>query len=383
METSFMRVAQVAPLYESVPPRCYGGTERVVSWLTEELVEHGHEVVLFASGDSLTKAKLISPCSHALRLNPERVDPLACSVLQLEQLFQRIDSFDVVHFHIDNLHFPLCRRHQVAHVTTLHGRLDLLGLTALYHEFNDMPVVSISQAQISPLPAINWYGTVHHGLPLEKYRLSKQQGTYLAFLGRICPEKGVARAIEIAKRFAMPLKIAAKVDETDRRYMEMEIRPLLNHPLVEFIGEISDEDKVGFLGNAYALVSPIDWPEPFGLVMIEAMACGTPTVAFRRGSVPEVIDDRITGYIVENVEEAVQALQTIEQFDRARCRHVFEARFSSKRMAKDYVQIYERVISDHATNQSVSGKNGMADPEKLAIRNGANCRPLNGGIPVR
>jgi glycosyltransferase involved in cell wall biosynthesis len=233
------------------------------------------------------------------------------------------------------------------------------------------------------LPAINWYGTVHHGLPLEKYRLSKQRGTYLAFLGRICPEKGVPRAIEIAKRFAMPLKIAAKVDEADRRYMEMEIRPLLDHPLVEFIGEISDEDKAGFLGNAYALVCPIDWPEPFGLVMIEAMACGTPTVAFRHGSVPEVIDNRVTGYIVENVEEAVQALQTIETFDRATCRRVFEARFSSKRMAEDYVEIYERVIHDHATNQLASGKNGMADPEKLAIRNGANCRALNGGIPVR
>ncbi len=377
-----MRIAQVAPLYESVPPRCYGGTERVVSWLTEELVEQGHEVVLFASGDSLTKAKLISPCSRALRLNPERFDPLACSILQLEQLFQRIDSFDVVHFHIDSVHFPLCRRHQVAHVTTLHGRLDLRGLTELYNEFNDMPVVSISQAQISPLPAINWYGTVHHGLPLEKYRLNKQQGTYLAFLGRICPEKGVARAIEIAKRFAMPLKIAAKVDEADRRYMEREIRPLLNHHLVDFIGEISDEDQAGFLGNAYALVSPIDWPEPFGLVMIEAMACGTPTVAFRNGSVPEVIDDRVTGYIVENVEEAVQALQTIETFDRARCRGVFEARFSSKRMAEDYVQIYKRVIGEHGTNRLTPGKNGVAYPEKLAIRNGTNSRPLKDGIPI-
>ncbi len=379
-----MRIAQVAPLYEPVPPPRYGGTERVVSYLTEELVERGHEVLLFASGDSMTKAKLISPCSRALRLDPEGTDSQACHVLQLEQLFQRLHSFDIVHFHIDNLHFPLTRRYRIAHLTTLHGRLDLPGLTALYREFNDMPVVSISRAQMCPLPAANWYGTVPHGLPLEKYQLNTQQGRYLAFLGRVSPEKGLPHAIEIAKRFAMPLKIAAKVDKTDRRYMEREVRPLLDHPLVEFIGEISDENKADFLGNAYALVSPIEWPEPFGLVMIEAMACGTPTVAFRHGSVPEVIDDGVTGHIVDGVEEAVAALKSIKHFDREKCRRVFEARFSSKRMAQEYVKIYERVISDYSTHRRISGKNGatILDPQDIAIHNGANRLPLTGGGPA-
>ena len=292
-----MRIAEVAPLYERVPPVCYGGTERVVSYLTEALVEQGHEVTLFASGDSLTQAKLISPCAQSLRLNPDCIDNLAYNLLQLEQVFQRADHFDIVHFHIDYFHYPFSRRQKVPHLTTLHGRLDMADLVPLYREFDDMPVVSISNSQRAPLPWIRWCGTVYHGLPLDLYKPKKERGQYLLFLGRISPEKRPDRAIEIAKRAGMPLKIAAKVDEKDRKYMENEIRPLLDHPLVEFLGEVGDSGKEELLRNAYALLFPIDWAEPFGLVMIEAMACGTPTIAFRGGSVREIMTDGVTGYI--------------------------------------------------------------------------------------
>lgn len=339
-----MRIAQVAPLYERVPPLYYGGTERIVSYLTEELVNQGHDVTLFASGDSLTKAKLVSPCPRSLRLNPACVDYFAYNLLQLEQMFQQAHLFDIVHFHTDYFHYPFSRRQDLAHVTTLHGRLDVPDLLPLYSEFDDMPVVSISDSQRTPLAWINWYGTVHHGLPLDLYKPQSEPGKYLVFLGRISPEKRPDRAIEIAKRAQIPLKIAAKVDAVDRRYMKNEIAALLDHPLVEFIGEIDDANKGDLLRNAYALLFPIDWAEPFGLVMIEAMACGTPTVAFRRGSVPEVVDNGISGYVVDDVEQAIEALKALRHFDRARCRRVFEERFSARRMAEDYVKIYRRLV---------------------------------------
>lgn len=339
-----MRIAQVAPLYERVPPRYYGGTERIVSYLTEELIKQGHELTLFASGDSLTKGHLIARCVRSLRLDSSCEDRLAYHFLQLEQVFQNAASFDIVHFHIDYLHYPSSRRIGVPHLTTLHGRLDLPDLVPLYREFSDVPVASISNAQRTPLPWINWQGTVHHGVPLDLYEFKKSQGSYLAFVGRISPEKRVDRAIEIAKLAHMKLKIAAKVDITDNHYMDTAIRPLLDHPLVEFIGEIGDEEKADLLGNAYALLFPIDWVEPFGIVMIEAMACGTPVIAFRSGSVPEIIDDQVTGFIVEGIDSSLEALDKIPHFNRQRCRNVFEQRFSARRMARDYLAIYQRLI---------------------------------------
>jgi glycosyltransferase involved in cell wall biosynthesis len=339
-----MRIAQVAPLYERVPPLYYGGTERIVSYLTEELINQGHELTLFASGDSITKGRLISPCERSLRLDSTCEDRLAYHVLELEQVFQNAAFFDIIHFHIDYLHYPFCKTSDVPHLTTLHGRLDLPDLVPLYRQFADVPLVSISNAQRSPLPCVDWQGTVYHGLPLDQYEYKISQGSYLAFMGRISPEKRVDRAIKIAKRAKMKLKIAAKVDAIDRRYMETEIRPLLDDPLVEFVGEIGEREKGEFLRNAYALIFPIDWVEPFGLVMIEAMACGTPVVAFRRGSVPEVIDDNVTGFIVESIDGSLRALDKIEHFDRSRCRSVFEKRFSAARMAADYVKIYEGLM---------------------------------------
>jgi glycosyltransferase involved in cell wall biosynthesis len=339
-----MRIAQVAPLYERVPPLGYGGTERIVSYLTEELIDQGHDVTLFASGDSLTKGRLIAPCKRSLRLDSNCEMPLIYHVLELDQVLQNAASFDIIHFHTDHLHFPFARRLGKPHVTTLHGRLDLPDLLPLYQEFTDVPVVSISNSQRRPLPAVKWEGTVYHGLPLNLYAERVTEGTYLAFLGRISPEKRVDRAIEIAKRFNIKLRIAAKVDPVDRCYMETIIRPLLDHPLIEFIGEIGETEKREFLGNAYALVFPIDWVEPFGLVMIEAMACGTPTIAFRQGSVPEIIDPGVTGFIVESVEASLRVLEEIPRFDRSRCRQVFEERFSASRMASDYLKIYQRLI---------------------------------------
>ncbi|HXA68291.1 MAG TPA: glycosyltransferase family 4 protein [Bryobacteraceae bacterium] len=336
-----MRIAQVAPLYESVPPALYGGTERVVSYLTEELVRQGHEVTLFASGDSTTAAKLIAPCKRALRLDPDCQDSLAYHMIMLEEVFRRAHDFDVVHFHIDYLHFPVSRRTRVPNITTLHGRLDLPEHGAVYRQFPDMPLISISNAQREPLPnMVSWRATVYHGLPDELYRFEPRPGKYLAFIGRISPEKGLDRAIEAAIRTGMPIRIAAKVDKVDRAYFEATIKPMLDHPLVEYIGEIGEGEKQEFLGGAYALMFLIDWPEPFGLAMIEALACGTPVIAFRRGSVPEVIDDGTTGFIVSNVDEAVEAILRVAKLNRADCRKAVDGQFSSYRMAKDYLIQY-------------------------------------------
>lgn len=339
-----MRIAQVAPLYESVPPRLYGGTERVVSWLTEELVRQGHDVTLFASGDSLTNARLIPLCPQALRLDSGCVDPLAHHINLLEQVMQWKDEFDVVHFHTDYLHFSLSRREELNQVTTLHGRLNIPDLVPLYREFSDMPVISISDAQRLPLPWINWQGTVHHGMPESLFHPHPKPGQYLAFLGRISPEKGVDRAIEIAKRSGMPLRIAAKVDRVDREYFDTQIKPLLNNKLVEFVGEINDLEKDAFLGNAAALLFPINWSEPFGIVLIEALACGLPVIAFPLGSVPEIIEDGVSGFLVNTVKDAVKAVAEISRIDRQKCRAAFEARFTAERMARDYLAIYERII---------------------------------------
>jgi glycosyltransferase involved in cell wall biosynthesis len=339
-----MRIAQVAPLYESVPPKYYGGTERVVSYLTEELVHQGHEVTLFASGDSVTKAHLVAACRRSLRLSKNCVDQLAHHVLMLEHVFRCVDEFDIIHFHVDYLHFPLSRRLPITHVTTLHGRLDIPDLVPLYQEFQDMPVISISNVQREPLPWLNWQATVYHGIPADTYRFREEPGRYLAFLGRISPEKRVDRAIEIAKRVGIPLKIAAKVDPVDKKYFKREIAPLLCDRLVEHVGEIGDREKNEFLGNAYALLLPIDWPEPFGLVIIEAMACGTPVIAYRGGAVPELMEEGHTGFIVEALEDAVEAARRVPELSRKRCREVFEQRFTATRMAHDYVQVYQRLI---------------------------------------
>ena len=341
-----MRIAQVSPLYESVPPTLYGGTERVVSYLTEALVQQGHDVTLFASGDSVTSAKLV-PCSpRSLRLDEECIDQLAHHILMLEKVFQAADDFDVVHFHIDYMHFPLSRRYNVPQVTTLHGRLDLPDLQPLYREYTDMPLVSISDAQRDPLKFANWEGTVYHGLPQDLYTFREQPGEYLAFVGRISPEKRVDRAIEIAIKAGMPLKIAAKVDDADRDYYEQNIKHLLDHPLIEFIGEIGEAEKNEFNGNAFAFLFPIDWPEPFGLSMVEATACGTPVIAFPCGSVPEIIEEGVNGFMVNSIDEAVAALDKVPALDRRRVREVFDERFSAPRMARDYVEIYKKLIFD-------------------------------------
>ncbi len=340
-----MRIAQVAPLYESVPPKYYGGTERVVSYLTEELVCQGHEVTLFASGDSVTKAHLVAACRRSLRMDKHCVDRMAHHILMLEHMLQRAAEFDIVHFHTDYLHFPLSRREQITHVTTLHGRLDIPDLVPLHQEFRDMPVISISDGQREPLPWANWQATVYHGLPADMYQFRDEPGSYLAFLGRVSPEKRVDRAIEIAKQVRIPLKIAAKVDRVDTDYFETVVEPLLRHPFVEFVGEIGEGEKAEFLGNAYALLFPIDWPEPFGLVMIEAMACGTPVIAYRGGAVPEVMEEGHTGFIVEGLEDAVEAVCRVPELSRKRCREVFDQRFTAARMAHDYVQVYERLIN--------------------------------------
>ncbi len=338
-----LKIAQVAPLYESVPPKLYGGTERVVSHLTEALVELGHDVTLYASGDSITKAKLRPVCPRALRLDKHSIDGNADHVLLAEKCFQESSEFDVVHSHIDYGAFPLLRRMATPHVTTLHGRLDVPNLQNLYREFADEPVISISDYQRRPLAWANWQKTVYHGLPEKLYTLHEKPGSYLAFLGRISPEKRVDDAIEVARRVGLPLKIAAKVDKVDREYFEAVIKPLLGGD-AEFIGEIGEDEKNEFLGNALALLFMIDWPEPFGLAMIESLACGTPVIARSHGSVPEVIENGAGGFVVQNIDEAVQAVKDIPHLSRKHCREIFEERFTSARMAKDYVAAYENLI---------------------------------------
>jgi glycosyltransferase involved in cell wall biosynthesis len=347
-----MKIAQVAPLCESVPPKLYGGTERVVAYLTNELVRQGHAVTLFASGDSRTDAALVPVWPRALRLGGTRVDGVACHLLMVELVAKRAEEFDVIHFHIGQLHEPVARRLDTAHVTTLHGRLDLPELGPFYREFADTPVISISDAQRHPIPQANWVGTVYHGLPPRHLSFHPSPDNYLAFLGRTSPEKRVDRAIAIAKACGMPLRIAAKVDPADAGYFERDIRPLLDDPLIEFEGEIADADKEEFLGQAKALLFPIDWPEPFGLVMIEALACGTPVVAFRGGSVDEVIDDGVTGFVVDDLEAAVKAVRRIDRIDRRACRNAFERRFTDRRMASHYVRLYQQVI-DRATTSNL------------------------------
>ena len=338
-----MRIAIVSPLFESVPPKLYGGTERVVSYLTDELVRQGHDVTLFASGDSKTRAFLYPAAERSLRLDPDCRDPLAHHVIMLDEVIALADAFDVIHFNIDYWHYPLLRWLRLPALTTLHGRLDIPDLVPLYARFRDLPLVSISDAQRAPLPWANWVATVHHGLPPDLYGFREDPGSYLAFVGRISPEKRPDRAIAIARRAGIPLKMAAKVDRVDQPYFDECIRPLLNDPGVEFIGEIGEEQKSAFLGEALGLLFPIDWPEPFGLVMIEAMACGTPIVAYRCGSVPEVMTDGVTGYVVDDDEEAVRAVGRLDGISRAQCRRAFERRFTVERMARNYVDAYRRV----------------------------------------
>jgi glycosyltransferase involved in cell wall biosynthesis len=350
-----VRIAQVAPLFESVPPRGYGGTERVVSYLTEALVAMGHEVTLYASGDSVTTARLVPIVDRSLRLDARRPDWLVWHTMMLDHVFRAARSFDVLHFHIDFLHFPLVRQCSCPCLTTLHGRLDLPDMVPLYRHFAEQPLVSISSGQRDPLPWANWLGTVHHGLPRDLYRLHAQAEDYLAFVGRISPEKRLDRAIEIAIATGKTLRIAAKVDDADRAYFQSVIKPLLDHPLVEYIGEIDERDKGDFIGGAQALLFPIDWPEPFGIVMIEAFACGTPVIAYPCGSVREVMEHEVSGFVVENQSEAIAAVGAIGRIDRRRCREAFEQRFTADTMAARYVDIYGKLIGGTAGSARQAG----------------------------
>lgn len=379
-----MRIAQLSPLFESVPPRFYGGTERIVHYLAEELVRQGHDVTLFASGDSRTSAKLVSCGEEALRLS-NAAEPLAMHLLMIEKAFQHRDEFDIIHSHLDYLPFPLVRRHpDSAVVTTMHGRLDLPELQPLFREYMEIPVVSISDSQRGPVAWANWQGTVLHGLPPSQYSFHAGPGTYLAFLGRISPEKRPDVAIEIAIRSGIPIKMAAKVDRTDREFFEDRIKPSLSHPLVEFVGEIGEDLKEEFLGGAMALLFPIDWPEPFGLVMIEAMACGTPVIAMRRGSVPEVLGQGISGFMVRDADEAVAAVHEAAGLDRAACRSYFESLFTAERMAGDYLDIYRKVV-ERGNAFEVADAAGVAvevmDEEGRSYGGGHNGReqPLHNG----
>lgn len=355
-----MKIAQVAPLYEAVPPRLYGGTERVIHYLTEELVKQGHDVTLFASGDSVTNAKLIATVDEALRLDPNCEDPLAHHIVQLEEVMDRQCDFDIIHFHTDYLHFPLTKRCKTPCLTTLHGRLDIPDLQPLYKRFPAQRVISISNNQRLPLPDANWLGTVYHGLPEDLHPLQPEEGKYFAFIGRISREKRVDRAIEIAIACNYPLKIAAKIDKTDQHYFEKHIAHLLEHPLIEFVGEINEEQKTTFLGNASALLFPIDWAEPFGMVMIEAMSCGTPVIAFNNGSVPEVLDEGVTGFMVNTVEEAIAAVAKLPKLSRAVIRKVFEKKFTACRMAKDYVRLYQSVVNENLQPVRIYKKHNYA-----------------------
>ncbi len=339
-----MKIAQIAPLTESVPPKLYGGTERVVSYITEALVDLGHDVTLFASGDSKTSAKLEAVWPRALRLDPAIRDRIAPHMLLMELVRRRAEEFDVLHFHMDYYSFSLFKRQDTPFVTTLHGRLDLPEQQPVFDTFDTAPVISISNAQRHPMPQAKWLSTVYHGLPETLYTPKPVEQKYLAFLGRISPEKRVDTAIRIAGHCGLPIRVAAKIDAADREYFDREIRPLFDLPHVEFIGEIADEKKADFLSGAHALLFPVDWPEPFGLVMIEAMACGTPVIAFNRGSVPEVVDEGVSGFIVEDEISAVAAVNRLHTLSRARVRQRFEERFTSHHMARQYIAAYQAVI---------------------------------------
>jgi glycosyltransferase involved in cell wall biosynthesis len=364
-----MKIAQVAPLYEAVPPKLYGGTERIVSFLTEELVRQGHDVTLFASGDSVTKAKLVACVPQALRLNERCEDSLAPHIVQLQQVIESSGEFDLIHFHTDYLSFPFTQFLDVPHLTTLHGKLSIDELQLIYNTYSDQPVICISDSQCKPLPQANFVGRVHHGLPTNLFTKGDGSGNYFAFLGRISPEKRSDRAIEIAIASNTPIKIAAKVDKADREYFAQKIQPLFDHPLVEFVGEIDEEQKQEFLGNAKALLFPIDWPEPFGLVMIEGMACGTPVIAWNNGSVPEIIDEGRSGYIVNSIEEAIDAAKKISALDRSLVRHCFEQRFTAKRMTKDYVAIYQKLV----TKNKIAS---IADDKTIPINKISNAKAI-------
>jgi glycosyltransferase involved in cell wall biosynthesis len=338
-----MRIAQVAPLTEAIPPKLYGGTERVIFWLTEALVELGHEVTLFASGDSRTSAKLEPMWPNALRLDGSVRDPVALHMNMIEHVSRRANEFDIIHCHLDYYPFSLFSRHRVPFITTLHGRLDLPEHKPVFSTFAHVPIISISNSQRRPLPDAGWVGTIYHGLPETLLTPQPVTPSYLAFLGRISPEKRVDRAIRIARRCGLPLKIAAKVDTADRDYFEQEIRPMLDTEDVALIGEIGDREKPEFLSGAIALLTPVDWPEPFGLVMIEAMACGTPVIAFNRGSIPEVVEDGLTGFVVEDELSAVGAVAQLPRLSRAAVRKRFEERFTARRMAEDYLAAYRQL----------------------------------------
>jgi glycosyltransferase involved in cell wall biosynthesis len=367
-----MRIAQVSPLYESVPPALYGGTERVVSYITEELIRAGHEVVLFASGDSNTSAELVPVCESALRLFSNCSDPFSIHFILMEEVLKRQHEFDIIHSHVDCFGFVIGRRTHVPVISTLHGRLDLWEYRRLFNEYSEIPLISISNAQRNPLPSANWIATVYHGLPVNLYSPVYKPGEYLVYVGRISPEKKVDSAIEIAIKAGIPLRIAAKVDKVDREYFENRIKPLLDHTLIEFLGEINDKEKNELLGSALAFLHPVDWPEPFGLAMIEAMACGTPVIARRRGSIPEVVDHGITGYIFETDDEAVRYIcDDLSRFPRIQCRRHFERRFSSERMTMDYCSVYDMILNKQATTalSELSGlKMDLPDTTERPVR---------------
>ncbi len=356
-----MKIAQISPLMESCPPQLYGGTERVVSYLTEELVRQGHDVTLFASADSITSARLEVCCERALRLDTTVTDPIPDHLIMLDKVRSMAGKFDILHFHVDVLHYPLAIDFAGRTVTTMHGRLDLPELRKVHAAFPGFPLVSISNDQRLPMPPVKWAGTVHHGLPRDLLAFNPApKGGYMAFLGRISPEKRPDRAIEIAVGAGVRLKIAAKIDKVDQAYWTNVIEPMVaSSPNVEYVGEIGDRDKAEFLGNADALLFPIDWPEPFGLVMIEAMACGTPVIAFRRGSAPEVIDAGVSGYLVEDVPQAIAAVKRIPELDRARVREAFERRFDIGRVAREYVQIYRSLANAEEAHRREPRRNGF------------------------
>lgn len=343
-----MRIAQIAPPFESVPPRLYGGTERVVSYLTEELVALGHEVTLFASGDSVTSARLVSWGAEALRLASRPANALAAQLRLTRQVAREADQFDIIHNHLDYGPFPVLRGRAGASLTTPHGRLDGAAWRVMTQRYPDLPLSSISFAQRRALPGASWLGTVYHGIPAQQHRPRERHGDYLAFIGRISPEKRVDRAVDIARRSGMPLKIAAKLAPTDRAYIER-VLPLLDDPLVDFLGEVGDAERDELLGNAYALLFPIDWPEPFGLVVLEAMACGTPVIGFRHGAVPELVQEGVTGFVVDDVAGAVAAVERVVELDRRRCRDVFDNCFTARRMASQYVELYGELLAARAS----------------------------------